>query len=145
MRAFPDTSYLCALYRRQANNQPAVDYLAALDEPLAITTLVHYEFVNGVRLEIFRHRAHHTRGYPEVEGLAMLAAFELQLERGILADTPFEAEAVVREAIRLSEAHTIRRGRAPSICYTWPLRWYLAHASFSVSMPTSVHSPKPKG
>jgi hypothetical protein len=69
MTAYTDTSYLCALYRQQDNSQAAAEYLARIGTPLTITALVRYEFVNGVRLEIFRNTADHTRGYSEVEGL----------------------------------------------------------------------------
>jgi hypothetical protein len=43
MIAFPDTSFLCALYRRQ-DNSPAAAYFKAMPEALHISGLLLYEF-----------------------------------------------------------------------------------------------------
>jgi predicted nucleic acid-binding protein len=40
----------------------------------------------------------------------MIAQFELHLERCILQEVDFDADAILKEAARLSERHTIRAG-----------------------------------
>ena len=44
MTCYPDTSFLCALYRLQENSPQAAAYFAAMAGPLEVTTLLLYEF-----------------------------------------------------------------------------------------------------
>ena len=76
MRCYPDTSFLCAIYRERAGSEAASAYVARLGEPLNITSLLQFEFEQGVRFEIFRNGRDRTRGYGEGEGSGMLVDFE---------------------------------------------------------------------
>jgi predicted nucleic acid-binding protein len=109
--AVPDTSFLCALYHLQANHERAIAYMSAASAPLPVSEFLGYEFTNGVRFEVFRHRCDHTRGYPESEALRMLADFDLDLERGVFMPVEVDSADVLRRAMSLSEKHTIRSGR----------------------------------
>ena len=60
MKAFPDTSFLCALYRQQTNSDSALAFMEARGEPLPISPLLRFEFLHGIRREVFRHQ--HERG-----------------------------------------------------------------------------------
>ena len=51
MRAYPDTSFLCAMYRLQVNSPEAAAYFAAMPGPLEVTTLLLYEFRQAVRFQ----------------------------------------------------------------------------------------------
>ncbi len=109
--AFPDTSFFCALYHVQVNHERAVAYMSAAAAPLPMSGFLRYEFTNGVRFEVFRHRSDHTRGYAEPEALRMLADFDLDVERGVFVPMEPECGDVLRRATALSEKHTIREGR----------------------------------
>jgi hypothetical protein len=76
MKAYPDTSFLCALYRLQANSTEAAAYFAAMPGSLEVTTLLLYEFRQAVRFQIRRHRHDPSKGYPRAEGNKKLAEAE---------------------------------------------------------------------
>jgi predicted nucleic acid-binding protein len=44
MIAFPDTSFLCAMYVRQENSQAAAAHFKAMPEALHVSGLLLYEF-----------------------------------------------------------------------------------------------------
>ena len=81
-----------------------------LDTPLSVTALLQFEFTQAVRFEVFRHTKDHTKGYGELEGMTMIARFEADLDRGVMAIVPCDIVDVLRRATRISENHTIRRG-----------------------------------
>jgi predicted nucleic acid-binding protein len=110
LNALPDTSFLCALYRARADSERAENFMRELRGPLRITRLAEYEFAQGVRFEIFRNRADHTKGFGEVEGLNMLARLDADVERGAIEIVPIDAARVLHRATRISESHTIRMG-----------------------------------
>ena len=62
MKSYPDTSFLCALYRLQANSSEAAAYFATMPGPLEVTTLLLYEFRQAVRFQIRLHRHDAARG-----------------------------------------------------------------------------------
>ena len=111
MISYPDTSFLCALYRRQVNAERASRFMAERSEPLIITSLLQFEFSQAVRFEAFRHRMDHTTGYSEQEGHSMLARFDLDVSRGVFVVREIMLADVLSRAVRLSEHHTVRRGR----------------------------------
>lgn len=111
MTAYPDTSFLCALYRRQVNAERASRFMAEHSEPLIITSLMQFEFSQAVRFEAFRHRMDHTKGYSELEGQMMLARFVIDVERGVFAVREIDLTDMLWRAIRMSENHTVRCGR----------------------------------
>ena len=50
MSHFPDTSFLCALYRTQVHSPRADAYMKALKGPLRVSTLLLLEFRQSTRL-----------------------------------------------------------------------------------------------
>ena len=64
LNAYPDTSFLCALYRTQDNSGRALAFRVAMTEPLHITRLLLWEFRQSVRFQAFRHGKNHKVGYP---------------------------------------------------------------------------------
>lgn len=110
MIVYPDTSFLCALYRLQDNSALAVRYRDSLEEPVSVTSIVLYEFRQSVRLQIFLHRNDAAKGYGERDGLEMLAKLENHLEAGILRVMAIDWARVANRAETLSALHTLHGG-----------------------------------
>ena len=67
MLAYPDTSFLCAIYRSQDNSPIAAAYFQTMPGPLEVTTLLLYEFRQAVRFQIRLRRHDPNKGYPRPE------------------------------------------------------------------------------
>ena len=68
MIAFPDTSFLCAFYRRQDNSAPAAAYFKAMSEALHVSGLLLYEFRQRMRFQVWLHARDKNKGYPRADG-----------------------------------------------------------------------------
>ena len=110
MKAYPDTSFLCALYRLQANSGDAAAYFAAMPGPLEVTTLLLYEFRQAVRFQIRLHRYDPAKGYPRAEGMKMLTDLKADLVSGDVITIPAPWPQIHLSAERLSELYTIAGG-----------------------------------
>lgn len=110
MNAYPDTSFLCALYRLQANSPEAAAYFAAMPGPLEVTTLLLYEFRQGVRFQIRLHRFDPAKGFPLAQGKKMLADLKADLVSGAVLTIPGPWPRIHLAAERLSELHTDTNG-----------------------------------
>ena len=110
MKAYPDTSFLCALYRLQDNSSEAAAYFAAMPEPLEVTTLLLYEFRQAVRFQIRLHRADPSKGYSRAQGTKMLADLKADLISGELVTIPAPWPLIHLAAERLSELYTDASG-----------------------------------
>jgi predicted nucleic acid-binding protein len=110
MKAFPDTSFLCALYRRQVNSPEAAAYFAAMPGPLEVSALVLYEFRNSVRFQMRLHRSDASKGYPQTEGRKMLSDLKSDLTTGALVVIPAPWPQVHAAAETLSERFTESNG-----------------------------------
>ena len=110
MLAYPDTSFLCALYRTQANSPQAAAYFQAMLGPLEVTSLLLYEFRQAVRFQIRLRRHDPTKGYPRPEGKKMLADFKSDLISGAVVVIPGPWHQVHSAAERLSELYTDANG-----------------------------------
>ena len=110
MQAYPDTSFLCALYRSQTNSASAAAYFQAMPEPLEVTTLLLYEFRQAVRFQIRLHRHNPAKGYLRPEGIKMLTDLKADLVSGAVAIIPAPWPLVHSAAERLSELYTDANG-----------------------------------
>lgn len=106
MKGYPDTSFLCALYRLQTNSHEAAAHFAAMSEPLEVTTLLLYEFRQAVRFQVRLHRHDPAKGYPQEEGRKMLSDLKSDLVSGDLITVPAPWPQVHLAAERLSELYT---------------------------------------
>ena len=106
MKAYPDTSFLCSLYRLQANSADAAAYFAAMPGPLEVTTLLLYEFRQAVRFQIRLNRHDQSKGYSRAEGIQMLADLKSDLVSGDAITIPAPWPQVHLAAERLSELYT---------------------------------------
>ncbi len=110
MKAYPDTSFLGALYRLQDNSAEAAAYFAAMPGPLEVTTLLLYEFRQAVRFQIRLHRHDASKGYPRAEGTKMLADLKADLVSGDVITIPAPWQQIHLAAGRLSELYTDASG-----------------------------------
>ena len=110
MHSYPDTSFLCALYRLQVKSSEAAVYFAAMPGSLEVTTLLLYGFRQAVRFQIRLHRQDPTKGYPLAEGTKMLADLKSDLISGDVVTVPAPWPQVHLAAERLSELYTDARG-----------------------------------
>ena len=110
MSCFPDTSFLCALYRTQVNSARADHFMAGLSGTLRVSSLLLLEFRQSARLQIRSHLNDRTKGFPQVEGQQMLNDLQIDLNAGLLTTIPVDWSAVHQRAEALSSAHTVAAG-----------------------------------
>ena len=82
MIAFPDTSFLCAFYRRQDNSPQAAAYFKAMPEALLVSSLMLYEFRQSVRFQVWLHGRDKSKGYPQSIAEIALGKLQANMEAG---------------------------------------------------------------
>ena len=107
---YPDTSFLCAIYREQDNSTQADALFRKLPVPLPVTALLLFEFRQSVRWQTFLHRKDASKGYGEREGTKMLADLQSDLSSGLLRIAEVEWAGVISKAEELSGQYTSRGG-----------------------------------
>ena len=110
MIAFPDTSFLCAFYRRQDNSPAAAAYFKALPEALHVSGLLLYEFRQSVRFQVWLHARDKSKGYPQADGGRALADLQTDLDTGAVVVAAADWPDVHRLAETLSKRHTMTGG-----------------------------------
>ena len=106
MNAYPDTSFLCALYRLQTNSARAAARFAKMPGPLEVSSLLLFEFRQSVRFQVRLHRNDGSKGFAKAEGVQMLADLRADLASGALVIRSAPWQQVHATAERLSERHT---------------------------------------
>lgn len=110
MIAYPDTSFLCALYVAQSTSAAAVAHYRRMKEPLHVSALLLGEFRQSVRFQVFRHGRDPGQGYDRRTGSAALANLQSNLDAGALVVVPADWAEVFDLAERISARHTIGGG-----------------------------------
>jgi predicted nucleic acid-binding protein len=110
MIAFPDTSFLCAIYRRQDNSPLAAAYFKSMTEPLWVTGLLLYEFRQSARFQVWLHARDKTKGYAPSDCDRALADLETDLDTGVVDIAAAEWLEVHRLAERMSQRYTTANG-----------------------------------
>ena len=110
MTDYPDTSFLCAVYREQDNSKEADSYRRRMTEPVQVSTLLEFEFRQAIRLQVWLHSQDRNRGYTQAEADQMLADWESDIAAGHVEIISTDADAVLRMAEHLSEKHTTITG-----------------------------------
>ena len=110
MRAYADTSFLCALYRLQDNSFQAAAYVQGMREPLNLTSLSLFEFRQSIRLQIFLNEKDHRKGFNRASGLAAQAKLQSNLASGGVLLVAVDWSDVHSVAERLSAQHTLSGG-----------------------------------
>ena len=107
---YPDTSFLCSIYRKQVHTPMALDYREAMTEPLHFTRLLEFEFIQAIQLQVWLHCADRKKGYSEVEAGQMMADWEADVASGMNVLVPCDADAVLRLARSYSLTRTAGKG-----------------------------------
>lgn len=110
MSCFPDTSFLCALYRTQVNSPRADQFMAGLSGALGVSSLLLLEFRQSVRFQIRLHLDDRSKGFAQAEGQQMLNDLQIDLNAGLISSIPVDWAAVHQRAEALSSAHTLAAG-----------------------------------
>ncbi len=107
---YPDTSFLCALYRVQDNSDRAIAARASLGEVMTVAALVLWEFRNAARFQVFRFRQDRRSGYSQAVADKMMKDLSDDLDVGILRLVPIELSEIFVEGERLSREWTASGG-----------------------------------
>jgi predicted nucleic acid-binding protein len=108
--AYPDTSFLYALYRAQRNTHEAVRHALAMLEPIHISALLLFEFRHSTRWQAFLHAHDPSKGYDAGAGRAMLARLNANIASGGVIIVPVDYAAVMQVAESLSTRFAQRSG-----------------------------------
>ena len=107
---YPDTSFLCALFRNQDNSGLALAYRSAMKGSVFATSLLEFEFIQSIRLQVFLNGNDRTKGYPQGEANRMIERWEKNLAEGDVKLVSCDTEAVHQFAKSLSLRHTASGG-----------------------------------
>lgn len=110
MIAYPDTSFLCSLYREQDHTDAAIAHRTRMTEPLRVSRLLDFEFHQAIRLQVWLHQHDKKKGYGQNEADQMLADWASDIATGIVEIIPVDHDAVLRIAEHLSQTHTMLSG-----------------------------------
>ena len=107
---YADTSFLCSIYRTQAHSTVADLIRESIDEPLHFTSLLEFEFLQAIELQVWLHSRDKTKGYPRREANRMIADWEKDIATGINRLVSFDMDAVLRLSRSLSSQTTAKGG-----------------------------------
>ncbi len=110
MIAFPDTSFLCAIYRRQDNSAQAAAHFKAMPEALHVSSLLLYAFRQSVRFQVWLHGRDKSKGYPQADCDRALADLQSDVDNGVVVAVTADWPDIHRLAETLSKRHTIAGG-----------------------------------
>lgn len=99
-----DTSFLFSLYGNDSNTPRAVTWIKRQQFPIALTSLNEYELGNALRFAEFR------KVIAPGEASLFWSEFEADLAEGRLLITVCNLADLIKEAKRLSSAHTLSGG-----------------------------------
>src|SRR4051812_5859866 len=102
MNCFPDTSFLCAVYRAQANSTRADAFMAKRTGPLPVSSLLLLEFRQSLRFQVWLHSRDKTKGFSQQEAQQMTADLASDLKNKVLEIAEADWAAVHQQAEELS-------------------------------------------
>jgi predicted nucleic acid-binding protein len=108
--AYPDTSFLCALYRQQDNSQRALDYRRSMPGPLTVTPLLLWEFRQSARFQAFRHSKNPDVGYTSREAEKMISDLKDDLRAGAVICIELDFTSLLFTGEQISKARTFAGG-----------------------------------
>jgi predicted nucleic acid-binding protein len=107
---YADTSFLCSSYRRQEHTPKADRIRESLIEPLHFTSLLEFEFLQAIELQVWLHSRDKTKGYNRREADRMIQDWESDIATGLNRFVPFDMNAVLRQSRFLSKQTTAKGG-----------------------------------
>lgn len=106
MIEYPDTSFLCSIYREQEHSALADAHRKSMTEPLHVTMLLEFEFLQSIRLQVWLHAQDRTKGFNAREAAKMIADWESDLATGAVKMVSCDLQEIIRYADTLSKSHT---------------------------------------
>ncbi len=110
MIAYPDTSFLCAFYRQQANSVEAATYFAQMPEALHVASPLLFEFRQSVRWQVFLHTKDPGKGYDLSTAQTALGKLQAEISSGAVVVVPVDWADVASIAEHLSAQYTWTEG-----------------------------------
>lgn len=110
MNHFPDTSFLCALYRSEENSSQADAWMKKLSGGLNVSTLLLLEFRQSIRLQTYLYSKDRKKGFSKFQGDQMLQDLQSDLKNGLLTSVSVEWSQVHYLAEGLSLKYTPSAG-----------------------------------
>lgn len=110
MTAYPDTSFLCALYIYQSHSLKASTYFQSMKEPLHVSALLLFEFRQSTRLQGYLHSRNRDKGFHRSKGTKALAQLEENIDAGALVVEPVDFADILNISENLSSRHTLKQG-----------------------------------
>lgn len=101
-RAFPDTSFFCAVSRTQAHSARADMFREARTEPLGVSSWLRREFRPSWRLQTWRHGHERRKGFARTEAQLRLRHLESDLAVRVLPLVAVDWSDVQQRAEALS-------------------------------------------
>ena len=106
MSAFPDTSFLCAVYRTQAHSDRADAFMVAQTAPLRVSSFLLLEFRQSLRFQARLHDHERGKGVPRTETHLMLRHLQMDLATHVLQMVSVDWSDVHQRAEALSARFT---------------------------------------
>ena len=110
MTAYPDTSFLCALYRYQANSEIAARHFMEMSGPLHVSSPLLFEFRQSMRWQSYLHLKDRNKGFEKETAMAALAKLQLNISTGAIQVIPVDWPDIASIAERLSSEFTWTEG-----------------------------------
>lgn len=110
MIAYPDTSFLCALYRMQMNSKRAAVHVAKMNEPLHVSSPLLFEFRQSTRWQTWLHSKDSSKGFHRKSAQLMLGKIQSNIASGALVVVPVDWADIVNISERLSTQYTGAEG-----------------------------------
>jgi predicted nucleic acid-binding protein len=110
MIAYPDTSFVCAMYRFQVHSILAAAHFKRMPEPLHVGSLLLYEFRQSIRWQEFLYTKDRTKGFDKATGMAALAKIQSNIASGGVVIVSVNWPDVYNIAERLSIQYTAAGG-----------------------------------
>ena len=140
---YPDTSFLCAAYRRQMHTEHALAFREKMSEPLHFTGLLEFEFLQAIELQVWLHAQVRSKGYARREADGMIADWLGKDENSRFGATMHQQWSLVRR-LRYGEnphqsaaLYRAPRVEGPSIATS---SWFLAAERTIDGPPMSMFS-----
>jgi PIN domain len=110
MIAYPDTSFLCALYRPQLNSPRAAKHAAGMPEPLHVSSPLLFEFRQSTRWQSWLHTKDASKGFDRPSAQKALAKLQSNIASGIVVVAAVDWVDLIGIGERLSAQYTWTEG-----------------------------------
>lgn len=110
MKAYPDTSFLYAIYRKQVNSPAAAAFFQKMPEPLIVSSLLLYEFRQSVRFQAYLYARDNRKGFRWQLGATLLKTLQADIAASVLVVASVDWSDVQNIAERLSSQFTLEGG-----------------------------------